>query len=148
MFSKLATLAATHRGATIGLYILLALCGLVLAATIIGTSCASSPESTLRTRPGASSTYWLRSVRSNLASPSPRAVLTMRMRPTARELTTLLRETNTLLESAALDARLDRIDRDVEALVDRLFWRALLVVAALVLGLAGIRLIPSRTAPR
>ena len=33
MFSKLATLAATHRRATIGLYILLALCGLVLAAT-------------------------------------------------------------------------------------------------------------------
>ncbi|MHC5114526.1 MAG: hypothetical protein ACYTGP_08885 [Planctomycetota bacterium] len=64
----------------------------------------------------------------------------------AEQITILLRETNTLLDSPQLAGHLALIDEEADSIVDRLFWRAVLVVLLLLAGLAVIRRIPARTA--
>lgn len=62
----------------------------------------------------------------------------------ADRLSDLLERTDTLLASPETQARLAALVAPADALVDRVFWRALALIAILLAGLAALRLIPSR----
>ena len=64
----------------------------------------------------------------------------------AQRLTTLLERSNTILASEEWNKRLVEIDLATEAWADKLFWRGLLLVVVLLVGIALIRLIPRRPA--
>ena len=63
---------------------------------------------------------------------------------TAEKLTILLERTNDVVGSGVWDERLSRLDRATSGVVDRAFWRGLLLVLVLLGGLALIRLLPQR----
>jgi hypothetical protein len=63
----------------------------------------------------------------------------------AAKLTVLLERTNELASSEMWEQRLSRLDRATTGLIDRAFWRGLLLVLAMIAGLALVRLIPQRT---
>jgi hypothetical protein len=62
----------------------------------------------------------------------------------AEKLTVLLERTNELAESVVWDERLTRFDHATSGVIDRVFWRALVLVVALVGGLGLLRLLPTR----
>lgn len=62
----------------------------------------------------------------------------------AAQLARVLELSNELAASDALDRRIASLSAPADALVDRLFWRALLLIAAAFAGLLLLRLVPRR----
>jgi hypothetical protein len=67
-------------------------------------------------------------------------------RRTVEQLAQLLDRTNELVTSGAWDQRMGAVTAPASAVVDRLFYRGVALVAMLVVGLGLVRLVPSRTA--
>lgn len=62
----------------------------------------------------------------------------------ADRVTILLERAVTLLESESWDRRMTAVTAPADAVVDRLFWRGVVLIGLLILGLALLRLIPQR----
>ena len=62
----------------------------------------------------------------------------------AEKLTLLLERATVSLDSPNWDTRLDRVDSLTTQMVDRAFWRLLMLIGAVFLGLALLRLVPLR----
>lgn len=63
----------------------------------------------------------------------------------AQELTALLDRTTELLDSPALRDRLSEIGDPGRDIIDRAFWRGMILIATLIVGLAALRFVPQRT---
>lgn len=63
----------------------------------------------------------------------------------AQELTRVLEMTNTLLDSPSLAARMDDLRNPADDVIDRAFWRGMILIVTLIVGLAALRLVPQRT---
>jgi Zn-dependent M32 family carboxypeptidase len=66
---------------------------------------------------------------------------------TADRIAAVLERTNELADSKQLDQRIAMLTQPGEELIDRIFWRGVILIALLVGGLACVRLIPSRVKP-
>lgn len=64
----------------------------------------------------------------------------------AERMTELLEQANQLTTSDRWDKGFVHFDRATSGVVDRAFWRGLILIAALVVGLALVRLVPQRVA--
>jgi hypothetical protein len=62
----------------------------------------------------------------------------------AERVTRLLERAIELLESESWDQRFATLTSPADALVDRLFWRGVILIGLLILGLALLRLVPQR----
>ena len=79
-----------------------------------------------------------------LASVTAQADIAVEFGRGAEKLTVLLERADGLLASLASDRSTDRIDEVAGGLVDRAFWRVLVLILVLLGGLALLRLLPRR----
>ena len=63
----------------------------------------------------------------------------------AERMTAVLEQSNALVASNAIDARMAALTDPADALIDRAFWRGAVLVGILIVGLGVVRVIPQRT---